>query len=118
MLLGGRDGVVVEVVDDEGVAVGGEVDIEFEEQRDDGAGGRAVGGEGEQDVAVLLEELENDLRGKGRSKAFCSRREEDEVVVGALAVLEDGEFVVLRGFEGELETSSCISILLASPIKI
>lgn len=44
VLLRGSQGIVVEVVNDEGVAVGGEVDIEFEEERNEGGGSGIVRG--------------------------------------------------------------------------
>jgi len=43
--------VVVEVVYNEGAAIRGKVNVEFEEKRDKGGGCRSVGGETEQEVA-------------------------------------------------------------------
>jgi len=43
--------VVVEVVYNEGAAIRGKVNVEFEEKGDEGGGCRSVGGETEQEVA-------------------------------------------------------------------
>lgn len=61
MCLCGGCGVVVEVVDDEGVAVWGEVDVELEEKGDERGWCGSVSGEAEQDVAVCLDEVEEDV---------------------------------------------------------
>jgi hypothetical protein len=57
MLLGGRDSVVVEVVNNNSRAVVGEVDINLEEEGADGAGCGGLAREGEEDVAVLVQEF-------------------------------------------------------------
>lgn len=61
VLLGGREGIVVEVVNDNSGAVVGEVDVDFEEKGADGTGGRSLAGEGENNVAVLVEEVQDVL---------------------------------------------------------
>lgn len=62
VLLGGRDSVVVEVVNDDSRAVIRKVDINLKEEGADGAGGGGLAGEGEEDVAVLVQEFEDVLR--------------------------------------------------------
>ena len=64
MLLGGRDGVVVEMVNDDSRAVVRKVDINLEEEGADGARGRGLAREGEEDVAVLVQEFEDVLWGQ------------------------------------------------------
>lgn len=61
MLLGGRDGVVVEVVNDDGGTVVREVNVDFEKERADSAGSCGLARESEDDVAVLVQEVENVL---------------------------------------------------------
>lgn len=57
VLLCGADGVVVEVVYHQGIAICRKVDVEFEEKRDEGRWGRDGGGEGQEDVAAAVDEL-------------------------------------------------------------
>lgn len=64
MLLGGRDSIVVEVVNNDSRAITGEVDIDLEEEGADGAGGGGLAGEGEEDVAVLVQEFQDALGGQ------------------------------------------------------
>jgi hypothetical protein len=54
--------VVVEVVYYQACAVGGEGDVEFGEEGDKRGCGGGVGGEGQEDVALLVEELEEEVR--------------------------------------------------------
>jgi len=56
--LGGGEGVVVEVVDDEGGAVGGEVDVQLEEEGNETRWGWVGGRESEEDVAFGIDEFE------------------------------------------------------------
>lgn len=71
MLFGGRDGVVVEVISNNGGTVIREMNVDFEEERADGTGRRGLAGEGEEDVAVLVEEVEDVLGGQGGAES-CS----------------------------------------------
>jgi hypothetical protein len=69
MLLGGREGVVVEVVDNNRRAIVCEVNVELEEERADGAGGGGLAGKGEEDVAILVHEVEDVLGGQRGAEA-------------------------------------------------
>jgi hypothetical protein len=53
--------VKVEVVNHRAALVRGHVDVEFEQERDDAAGKWRVGGKAEDDVAVGLEEVEEQV---------------------------------------------------------
>lgn len=64
VLLGGRYGVVVEMVNDNSRAVVRKVDINLEEEGADGARGRGLARQREEDVAVLVQEFEDVLRGQ------------------------------------------------------
>jgi hypothetical protein len=59
--VGGAGGVVVEVVDDEAGAVGGQGYVQLEKERVDGRRGCVGGAEGEEDVAVGVDEVEEQL---------------------------------------------------------
>lgn len=61
MFLGGRNGIVVEVVDDETVAIGGQVDIELQKERDEAGGDGRRAGEGQEYVALGVDKLEEDV---------------------------------------------------------
>jgi hypothetical protein len=54
--------VVVEMIYYQACAVGGQGDIELGEKRDERGGGGGVGGQGQEDVALLAEELEQEIR--------------------------------------------------------
>lgn len=69
VLLSGRDCVVIEVVNDNSGAVVRKVDIDFEEEGADGARGRGLAGEGEDDVAILVHEVQDVLRGQVGAKS-------------------------------------------------
>jgi hypothetical protein len=58
VLLYGGHGVVVKVIDDERCPLGGELDVELKEERGDRRGSGCRGGEGEEDVAIGVEEFE------------------------------------------------------------
>lgn len=68
-----RDGggvvVVVEVVDDGSRSLGGEGDVEFGEEGDDGGWDSAGGGGGEEDVTLGIDKVEKDLGSQVRSQA-------------------------------------------------
>lgn len=61
MEVGSARGIVVEVVDDEPSPIGGKLDIELEEKGVDGSGRGLAGAEGQQDVAVGIDKVEEDL---------------------------------------------------------
>jgi hypothetical protein len=61
VLLGGRDGVVIEMVNDDGRTVVREVDIEFEEEGADRARSGGLARESEKDVAVFVHKVQNVL---------------------------------------------------------
>ena len=62
--LGGRDGVVVEVVDDGAGALGGQGNVELREQRHDGARRRRRRGQADHDVALGVDEVNEQVRGQ------------------------------------------------------
>lgn len=69
VLLGGRDSVVVEVVGDNGGTVVREMNIDFKEEGADSAGGRGFAGQGEDNVTVLVQEVEDVLRSQGGAES-------------------------------------------------
>lgn len=73
VLVGGAGRVVVEVVDDEAGALSGELDVELGEEGDEGGRGRGVGAQGDEDVAVGVEELEEQLAGQLGAQACDGR---------------------------------------------
>lgn len=70
MLVGSRFGVVVDVVDDESATLWGEGDIEFEEESGNSGGNRLVGGEGEQDVAIVVDVVDEGVGSQLRTEAL------------------------------------------------
>lgn len=106
MLLGSGVDVVVQVVDDQGGALRWQSNVELEEKRGDGRGDRLFRGQGQQDVAVLVDIVDEDGGSQVGAEAFGLGREEDEVVVSELAVLEEGEGGRLGRFEREGEAAS------------
>lgn len=70
VLLGSRDGIVVEVVDNNGGTVIRQVDIDFEKEGADGAGSGGLAREGKDDVAVLVQEVQDVFRGKVGAEAY------------------------------------------------
>jgi hypothetical protein len=57
MLLGSAEGIVVKMIDYEGIAVGREVDVEFKEEWND-SGRRGVrGGESQENIALSIDEF-------------------------------------------------------------
>jgi hypothetical protein len=70
VLVGGRVGIVVDVVDDESVTVCRKGDIEFEEERGNGGGDRLVGSKGEQDVAVVVDVVDEGVGGQLRTETL------------------------------------------------
>jgi hypothetical protein len=69
MLLGGREGIIVEVVDNNRRAIVREVNVELEEEGADSAGGGGLAGESEEDVAILVHEVEDVLGGQRGAEA-------------------------------------------------
>lgn len=72
MLLRSGVDIVVEVVDHETSAVGRQVDIQLEEQGDERGRYGSLGGQGDKDVSLGVDEVEEDLRGQIGTKS-CSR---------------------------------------------
>ncbi|KAK5632326.1 hypothetical protein RRF57_008040 [Xylaria bambusicola] len=70
MFLRCRGSVVIEVVDDEALAIRGDMDIEFEESRNEAGGNRCRAGEGQKNVAFCVYELEDDARGQVGTEAY------------------------------------------------
>ena len=69
VLLGGGEGIIVEVVDDNRGAVRRQVEIELQKKRTDGARSGGLAGESEEDVSVLVQEVDNVLGAKRRSES-------------------------------------------------
>jgi hypothetical protein len=69
VLVCGAGGIVVEVVDDETRSVGGNADVELGQEADDRGRDRGGRGEGEEDVALRVDELEEDIRGQVGAEA-------------------------------------------------
>lgn len=88
VLLGSGRDVIVEVVDDETAPVRRQVDVELEQGRDDRGRGRVLGGEGDEDVALGVDELDENVGGQAGAEALDLCRQEDEVVILALAESE------------------------------
>ena len=68
--VGSGDDVVVEVVHYQARAFGGEGNVELGEEGDERGRGGGVGGEGQEDVALLVEELEEEVRCKVGTEAW------------------------------------------------
>ena len=88
-------GVVVDVVDDESATLRGKGDIEFEKEGSNSGGDRLVGGEGEQNVAVVVDVVDEDVGCQLRTETLGLGREEDDMVVCEVAVLEQREAIGL-----------------------
>jgi hypothetical protein len=88
MLLGRRLGIVVEVVDNESVAVGREGDVKLEEEGSNGSRNGLISGEGEQYISILVDIVDQDVGSELGTEALGLWRQEDEVVVCEIAVLE------------------------------
>ena len=58
MLFACGKGVICEMIDNQGGPFRGEGNIEFKEQGGNGGWGRGVGGKAQEDVALLVDELE------------------------------------------------------------
>lgn len=70
MLIWGGGRIVGEVVNDHGVAVGREVDVELEEEGGDRRGCARVGTQRQEDVPAGVGEVEESLGGERRAIAF------------------------------------------------
>lgn len=103
--VGGAGDVVVEVVDDEAVAVGGQGDVELREEGDQRGGCGGVGAEGEQDVALGVDEVEEGLGRQVGTETLGVDGQEEDVVVGSLAEVKEVQGVTLWCFVGDLEFS-------------
>lgn len=138
VLVGGAGRVVVEVVDDEAGALSGELDIELGEEGDEGGRGRGVGAQGDEDIAVGVEELEEELAGQLGAQA-CDGwvstalgvfwdlevlltlqlgREEDDMVVCSLAEVEQRQRLALWCLERQLEPSACNAPLVSQTLAM
>jgi hypothetical protein len=62
MFLRRRFAVIVEMVNDQCALVGGDVDVDFVEQRLDSNGSCLFAGQREEDVSFLLQEIEERVR--------------------------------------------------------
>ena len=116
MLLGGTDGVVREVINDEGVAVGGEVDVELEEEGVQAGRCGRIRGERKQNVALILCEVKENLGRQGGAEGLELGGKDEKVVVGALAMLKKGR-VGFGRCEGEVEAAG-LWVLLAKKLRI
>lgn len=74
VLVGGGLGVVVEVVDDETGSLGGDVDVELQEDRVEGGRYGRRRAQGEEDVATGVDEVEDLLRRQVGTEAWSSQR--------------------------------------------
>lgn len=83
-------GVKVEVINNKRVAIRRDLDVEFHEEGLQGSRRGRVGGECEEDVSVVLEEVEEFWAGQRGAEGFEFGGEEEEVVVGESAVGEEG----------------------------
>ena len=70
MLLARALSIIIEVVDNNAVPVGWEADVKLEEQAADGARNGLFGGEGEEDVGALVQEVDEEVRSELWSQAF------------------------------------------------
>jgi hypothetical protein len=91
MFLAGSLGVVVEVVYHKRCPVSGQVDVEFEKERDDAIWCRVVGGQTKKDVALSIDEVKEDVRCQRGPVGFRFGGKEKDMVVCAFAELEEGE---------------------------
>lgn len=126
VLLGGADGVVIEVVDDKAGAVGGEGDVKLGQEAHDGGRDGRFGGEGQKDVALGVDELEENVGGQVgtetwrchckyrfdrsgiavESHTLALRGEEQNVVVDTLAELEQLQRLALGRLVRDAESAA------------
>lgn len=106
MQVGSRADVVGKVVDDEAGAVGRQGHVQLAEQGDDRGGGGLAAGEGDEDVAVGVEELDEQLGRQAGAETLGLGGEEDDVVIGPLAVAEEADGAALRSLEGDGEATA------------
>lgn len=107
MLLAGAVGIVVEVVHDQARPVLGKRNIEFQQKAADGGRDCALSRKSKENIGTGIDELDDRVGGQGRTEAFRLGGEEEQVGVGGLAVLEEGELSVFGGAVGDLEASCC-----------
>lgn len=72
MLLTGSHRVIVEVVHNERVPLGWQVDIQLQQQRVQRARRRHIGAQRKQDVSIILHKVEQDLRCQGGTERLQS----------------------------------------------
>jgi hypothetical protein len=70
VLVGSGLGVVVDVVDDESATLWGKGDIEFEEERSNSGGDGLIGGQSEQDVAIVVDVVDEGVGSQLRTEAL------------------------------------------------
>lgn len=105
MLLSGGFRIVVKVIDDETRAVGGEGDVEFEEQAADGRRHCLLGGESEEDIRSEVDELDDLVRREGGTESLQLAGEKQEMRVGGDAVLEERQRGVFGRSVADVESS-------------
>lgn len=64
MLLCCAEGIIVEVIDNKGIAISRKVDVEFEEEGHQGGWCGGCGRECQQNISARVDEIEEKLRGK------------------------------------------------------
>ena len=89
MLFTCRCSIVVEMVYHHRALVSRNADIEFEKRRLNSSGCGRFAREGNENVSFLLQEFENVVRGKRRTKTFRLRGEENDMVVCSLSMSEE-----------------------------
>lgn len=124
MRFGGRNSVVVEVVDDSACSLGGKRDVELGEESNEGAGHSEGRGRGEEDVALGVDEVEKDLGGQvgaetcafivstgEASKGSRSSRtldlggQEEDMIIVPLAKGEQRQLIALGRLVSNVEAS-------------
>lgn len=114
MLVRRGDGVIVEVIDNNGGAIARELNVNLKEKRADGAGRGRLAGECEEDVAIFVQEFQDILWGQIGAETcdnqsidtrkspeshldptFGLGRKDKKVVVSSCAMLEEGQLVAL-----------------------
>lgn len=99
------------MIDDSCALGGGDADVELEEERLDGGRGGLLAGEGDEDVSILLDELEEVVGGQGWAEALGLCGEQEDVIVGALIMLKESDLVSLGRIDGGVEAASCRHML-------
>lgn len=114
VIVGGGLGIVVEVVDNQARAVGGESNVELEQQAADGSGDGGVGGEGKKDIGAQVDEVDEQVWGEGGTESLQLTGEEEQMRVGGEAVLEERERRLLGRLVRDVEASVYSAVSLPS----